>query len=68
MTTIHQIDSILITILMDNSTDFLLTNSSHAIRPQLIKTAARIIKTKEQEISLRYRRKMVYFITRWSVR
>jgi hypothetical protein len=37
MTTIHQIDSILITILMDNSTDFVLTNSSHAIRPQLIK-------------------------------
>ena len=37
MTTIHQIDSISITILMDNSTDFLLTNSSHAIRPQLIK-------------------------------
>ena len=37
MTTIHQIDSILITILMNNSTDFLLTNSSHAISPQLIK-------------------------------
>src|ERR687884_1355860 len=37
MNTIHQIDSISITILMDNSTDFLLTNSSHAIRPQLIK-------------------------------
>lgn len=37
MTVIHQIDSISITILMDNSTDFLLTNSSHAIRQQLIK-------------------------------
>jgi hypothetical protein len=36
MTTIHQIDSILITILMD-STDFQLTNSYHAIKPQLIK-------------------------------
>jgi 7,8-dihydropterin-6-yl-methyl-4-(beta-D-ribofuranosyl)aminobenzene 5'-phosphate synthase len=37
MAVIHQIDSISITILMDNSTDFLLTNSSHAFRPQLIK-------------------------------
>jgi 7,8-dihydropterin-6-yl-methyl-4-(beta-D-ribofuranosyl)aminobenzene 5'-phosphate synthase len=37
MTVIHQIDSISITILMDNSTDFLLTNSSHAIRQQLIR-------------------------------
>jgi 7,8-dihydropterin-6-yl-methyl-4-(beta-D-ribofuranosyl)aminobenzene 5'-phosphate synthase len=37
MTVIHQIDSISITILMDNSTDFLLTSSSHAFRPQLIK-------------------------------
>ena len=37
MTIIHSIDSISITILMDNSTDFLLTNSSHAIRQQLIK-------------------------------
>jgi len=37
MTVIHQIGSISITILMDNSTDFLLTNSSHAIRQQLIK-------------------------------
>ena len=36
-TTIHQIDSIPITILIDNLTDFLLTNSAHAIRPQLIK-------------------------------
>ena len=54
MTTIHQIDSILITILMDNSTDFLLTNSSHAIRPQLIKTAARIIKTKEQDTGVKW--------------
>ena len=36
-TTIHQIGSISITILMDNSTDFLLTNSDHAIRPTLIK-------------------------------
>jgi len=36
-TTIRQINSISITSLMDNSTDFLLTNSANAIRPQLIK-------------------------------
>jgi len=32
MTVIHQIGLISITTLMDNSTDFLLTNPSHAIR------------------------------------
>src|SRR5215207_5670713 len=34
---IQQIDQISITILMDNSTDFLLTNSEHVIRPPFIK-------------------------------
>src|SRR5215207_4473078 len=34
---IQQIDQISITILMDNSTDFLLTNSTHAVRPQLVR-------------------------------
>ena len=33
--TIQEIDQVSITILMDNSTDLLLTNSSHANRPQL---------------------------------
>lgn len=34
---IQEIDQISITILVDNSTDFLLTNSDHAIRAPLIK-------------------------------
>lgn len=33
--TLQEIDKISVTILMDNSTDLLLTNSSHANRPQL---------------------------------
>jgi hypothetical protein len=33
---IQEIHQISITILMDNSTDFLLTNSAHAKRPPLI--------------------------------
>ena len=33
---IQEIHQISITILMDNSTDFLLTNSAHAKRPSLI--------------------------------
>jgi 7,8-dihydropterin-6-yl-methyl-4-(beta-D-ribofuranosyl)aminobenzene 5'-phosphate synthase len=37
MSTIQEIDQISITILMDNSTDLLLTNSAHATRPSLIK-------------------------------
>ena len=34
---IQEIDQISVTVLMDNSTDFLLTNSTHATRPPLIK-------------------------------
>jgi metal-dependent hydrolase (beta-lactamase superfamily II) len=33
---LQDVESISITILMDNSTDFLLTNSTHARRPPLI--------------------------------
>jgi hypothetical protein len=46
MTVIHQIGSISITIFTDNSTDFLLTNSSHAIRQQLIKDEKFILLSK----------------------
>ena len=35
--TIQEIDQVYITILMDNSTDLLLTNSNHANRPPLTK-------------------------------
>lgn len=34
---IQEIDEVFVTILMDNSTDLLLTNSTHAIRPPLVK-------------------------------
>jgi 7,8-dihydropterin-6-yl-methyl-4-(beta-D-ribofuranosyl)aminobenzene 5'-phosphate synthase len=34
--TLQEVEKVSITILMDNSTDFLLTNSAHAIRPPLI--------------------------------
>ena len=34
---IQEIDQISMTILMDNTTDFLLTDSRHATRPSLIK-------------------------------
>jgi 7,8-dihydropterin-6-yl-methyl-4-(beta-D-ribofuranosyl)aminobenzene 5'-phosphate synthase len=33
---LQEVEKVSITILMDNSTDFLLTNSAHAIRPSLI--------------------------------
>ncbi|MDN5847000.1 MAG: MBL fold metallo-hydrolase [Candidatus Nitrosocosmicus sp.] len=33
---LHEVDEVSITILMDNFIDFLLTNSEHAIRPSLI--------------------------------
>ena len=35
--TLQEIAKVTITILMDNSTDLLLTNSTHAIRPPLMK-------------------------------
>ena len=35
--TLQEIDKVSVTILMDNSTDLLLTNSIHANRPQLTK-------------------------------
>lgn len=34
---LHEVDEVSITILMDNFSDFLLTNSEHATRPSLIK-------------------------------
>ncbi|HKG41246.1 MAG TPA: hypothetical protein VKA98_03845 [Nitrososphaeraceae archaeon] len=36
MSMLQEFEKVSITILMDNSTDFLLTNSAHAIRPRLI--------------------------------
>jgi 7,8-dihydropterin-6-yl-methyl-4-(beta-D-ribofuranosyl)aminobenzene 5'-phosphate synthase len=36
MSLLQKVEKVSITILMDNSTDFLLTNSAHAVRPPLI--------------------------------
>lgn len=36
MSLLQEVEKVSITILMDNSTDFLLTNSAHAVRPPLI--------------------------------
>jgi 7,8-dihydropterin-6-yl-methyl-4-(beta-D-ribofuranosyl)aminobenzene 5'-phosphate synthase len=36
MSLLQELEKVSITILMDNSTDFLLTNSAHVIRPWLI--------------------------------
>jgi hypothetical protein len=36
MSLLQEVEKVSITILMDNSTDFLLTNSAHAIRSRLI--------------------------------
>ena len=41
--TIQEIDQVYITILMDNSTDLLLTNSTHAKRPPLTKNEKLIL-------------------------
>jgi septum formation topological specificity factor MinE len=36
MSLLQEVEKVSITILMDNSTDFLLTSSAHAVRPSLI--------------------------------
>jgi hypothetical protein len=36
MSLLQEVEKVSITILMDNSTDFLLTSSAHAVRPPLI--------------------------------